>query len=94
MARPQPTQICSHSDNNLIIEVCEADAIYAVLYQGRPVKIRKHNPEKRYQGMKYNKTAFPEPGHAVALARRLNAAYETTDFSVGVMNPGKIIDIT
>jgi hypothetical protein len=91
MSRPQPHIICSHSDNNLIVEVCEADAVYAVLYQGRPIKLRKHNPENRYLGMKYSKTSFPEPGHAVALARRLNAAYNTTDFSVVVMAPGKTI---
>ena len=91
MARPKPTQICSHSDNDLIVEVCEADAVYAVLYQGRPIKIRKHNPDKQFQGIKYSKTTFPEPGHAIALARRLNATYGGSDFTVAVMTVGRTI---
>jgi len=93
MSRPQPTHICSHSDNNLVIEVCAADAVYAVLYQGHPIKLRKHNPEKPYQGIKYSKTAFPEPGHAIRLARKLNDTYLTTEFTVAVMTVGRIIDV-
>lgn len=91
MSRPQPIQICSHSDNDLIVEVCEASAVYAVLYQGRPIKLRKHNPEKAYLGRKYSKTSFPESGHALALARRLNETYNTTDFSVAVMKPDRTL---
>jgi len=91
MSRPKPIQICSHSDNDLIVEVCEADAVYAVLYQGRPIKLRKHNPDKLFQGIKYSKTTFPEPGHAIRLARKFNETYLTTDFTVSVMTVGRTI---
>ena len=91
MSRPKPTIICSHSDNNLIVEVCEADAVYAVLFQGQPIKVRKQNPEKLFQGIKYSKTSFPEPGHAMRLARKLNDTYNSTEFTVAIMSPGKVI---
>lgn len=91
MSRPKPTIICSHSDNNLIVEVCNADAVYAVLYKGQPIKVRKQNPEKLFQGIKYSKTSFPEPGHAMRLARKLNETYNTTEFTVAIMSPGKLI---
>lgn len=93
MSRPQPTHICSHQDGNIIVEVCESSAVYAVMYQGRPIKLRKHDPAKLYQGIKYGKTSFPEPGHAVALASRLNTTYNTTDFTVSQMLPGRTINL-
>jgi hypothetical protein len=44
-----------------------------------------------YLGFKYGKTMFPEPGHAFVLARKLNAAYTTQDFTVAVMMVGRTI---
>lgn len=91
MSRPQPTHVCSHIENDLVIEVCAADAVYAVLFQGRPIKIRRHKPNVRYQSYKYGKTMFPESGHAIALARRLNQTHDTTDFTVAIMSVNKTI---
>jgi hypothetical protein len=85
MARTKPTLICSHPAGDMIYEVCEADAVYAVLYQGKPVKVRTHNPNCRYQGYKYAKSMFPESGHAINLAQKLNAIHHTEDFTVAVM---------
>jgi hypothetical protein len=85
MSRSQPTLICSHQENNLVYEVCEADAVYAVLYQGRAIKLRKHNPAVHYLGYKYGKTTFPEAGHAIRLARKLNEVHNTQDFTVAQM---------
>lgn len=85
MARPQPTHICSHQENDWNIEVCEADAVYAVLYRGRPIKLRKIKNDCNYIGPKYMKSMFPEPGHAVRLANRLNRAHGTDAFTVGIM---------
>jgi transposase len=75
-------------------EICEADAVYAVLYQGRPIKIRRHNPSVRYLGYKYSKSSFPEPGHAIRLARRLNEVHGTEDFTVVQMTTGRTINLT
>jgi hypothetical protein len=93
MSRPKPTLICSHIEGDIAYEVCEADAVYAVLYCGRPIKLRKHNPQIRYLGFKYGKSMFPEPGHAIRLARKLNAAHNTTEFTVSVMIVGKNVRI-
>jgi hypothetical protein len=71
--------------------VCAADAVYAVLYRGRPIAIRKHNPDINYMGYKYAKSMFPNSGHAFALANRLNEAHMTTDFTVAIMGTSKTI---
>lgn len=92
MSRPQPTLICSHSDGDRMIEVCEADAVYAVLYNGRPIKLRACNPNIMYQGYKYAKSMFPEPGHAIRLARKLNQAHNTDAFSVGIMAVSRVLE--
>ena len=91
MARPKPNIICSQQDDNILLEVCEADAVYAVLYRGQPIGLRKQNQELKYLGYKYAKTMFPNPGHAFVLARKLNAAYNTTDFTVAIMTVGRTI---
>lgn len=93
MARTKPTLICSHRAGDMTFEVCEADAVYAVLYQGRPIKVRTHNPDLRYQGYKYGKSMFPEPGHAIRLAQRLNSIHGTEDFTVAVMQVGRNVNL-
>lgn len=85
MSRTPATVVLSHQRGATIQEVCAADAVYAVLYQGRPCKVRTHDPAQLYQGYKYGRTQFPESGHAIALARRLNLAHQTQDFTVAVM---------
>jgi hypothetical protein len=91
MARPQPTVICSHQDGDIITEVCAADAVYAVLYRGQPIGLRRHNPNLNYLGYKYAKSMFPSSGHAYGLAKRLNEAHNTTDFTVAIMGISKTI---
>lgn len=91
MARPKPTVICSHEDGDILLEVCSADAVYAVLYRGQPIGLRKQNQELKYLGYKYAKTMFPNPGHAFVLARKLNYAHNTTDFTVAIMTVGRTI---
>lgn len=86
MARPGPTIICEHTELDWTVQVCTADAIYAVLYQGEPIKLRKFNSQVKYLGYKYSKTSFPEPGHALRLARELNGVYNTQDFTVGILS--------
>jgi hypothetical protein len=91
MARPGPIIIASHQQGDTVVEICEADAVYAVVYQGQPIKVRTHKPDLRYQGYKYGKSMFPEPGHAIRLARHLNQVHNTEDFSVAVMTTGRIL---
>jgi hypothetical protein len=93
MARPGPNIICEHTENNKTIQVATADAVYAVLYQGEPIKLRNFNPGIKYIGFKYSKTSFPEPGHAIRLARYLNQVHNTQDFAVGIMSAARIIPV-
>jgi len=93
MSRPKPTVLLEHIDNHMrAYQVCEADAIYAVCYKGRPIKIKVHaNIEVPYPGPKYAKTSFPTPGHAFNLAERLNEKFNTSDFSVVMMAVGRTL---
>jgi hypothetical protein len=93
MSRPKPRVLLEHVDDNMrAYQVCEADAIYAVCYKGRPVKIKTQaNIEVDYPGPKYAKTSFPTPGHAFNLAERLNLRFDTTDFTVVMLNEGRTI---
>ena len=93
MSRPRPTILLEHIDDNMrAYQVCEADAIYAVCYKGRPIKIKTQaNIEIEYPGPKYSKTSFPTPGHAFNLAERLNQRFDTTDFTVVMMTEGRKI---
>jgi len=93
MARPGPRIILEDLENDMrSTQVCEADAIYAVCYKGRPIKVRVyHNVEVPYPGPKYAKSSFPEPGHAFNLCDRLNKRFNTTDFSVVMMTTGRTI---
>ena len=92
MARPQPTIICTHADGDRVFEVCEADAVFAVLYNGEPIKVRTHNPDLGYQGYKYGKSMFPEAGHAIRLARKLNEIHTTDAFTVGIMAVKRVLE--
>ena len=94
MSRPKPTVILEHVREDLkATQICEADAIYAVCYQGRPIMMRTFiNVEvPDYPGPKYGKTSWANPGHAFNLAERLNKMFETKDFTVVVMQPGRTI---
>jgi len=93
MSRPGPDILLEHFENDATVQVCDATAVYAVLYQGKPIKIRKFTEGVRYLGFKYGKTSFPEPGHAIRLARELNEVYGCEDFTVGVMQPMRIIGV-
>ena len=92
MARPQPTIICTHMEGDRVFEVGEADAVYAVLYQGQPIKVRTHNPAQAYQGYKYGRASFQEPGHAVRLAKKLNTVHDTDAFTVGIMVVKRVLE--
>jgi hypothetical protein len=93
MSRPGPKVILSAVDDDMrALQVCEADAVYAVCYKGRPIKVRTYqNIEIQIPGPKYAKSSFPESGHAFNLAERLNQKFKSTDFSVVMMTTGRTI---
>jgi hypothetical protein len=93
MSRPQPQILLEEIDHNgKAIQICAADSVYAVYYQGRPVTVRTNqNIEISYPGPKYSKSTYTNPGHAFNLADRLNTKFNTKDFSVVLLNSGRTI---
>jgi len=45
----------------------------------------------QYPGPKYKKVSFSNPGHAINLARKLNAHFHTDKFTVVLMRQGETV---
>lgn len=81
MARPKPQILLEFVNKQYKAEqVLNADAIYAVFYQGKPINLRTLSHLVSYPGPKYKKCAFSNKGHCFNLADRLNKMFKTTDF--------------
>ena len=92
MARPKPTIIVEQVDRNYNTEqILEADAIYAVFYEGAPVNLRSLNTLVNYPGPKYKKVSFSNSGHAFNLADRLNRKFRTDKFTVIKLIQGEVV---
>ena len=91
MARPKPTIILEHTNSKTYRseQVLEADYIYAVYYDGRPINLRTLNSLVNYPGPKYKKCSFSNPGHAFNLAERLNKLFKTDKFAVWKLTGGE-----
>jgi len=92
MARPKPTILLTHVNPGTYRseEVLEADAIYAVFYQGKPFNLRTFlNSLQDYPGPKYKKVSFSNPGHAFNLMEKLNKLFKCNDFTVVELKEGK-----
>lgn len=95
MARPKPTILLTHVDPGTYKseEILEADAIYAVFYQGKPFNLRSHlNSLQDYPGPKYKKVSFSNPGHAFNLMEKMNKLFKCQDFTVVELTEGKQVN--
>lgn len=90
MARPKPTIILENINpkNYKAEQVLDADAIYAVFYNGKPINIRTLSHLVSYPGPKYKKVSFSNSGHAYNLAERLNKLFKTDEFKVYKLTEG------
>lgn len=92
MARPKPTIILENVNpkNYKAEQVLDAEAIYAVFYQGKPINLRTLSHLVSYPGPKYKKVSFSNPGHAFNLAERLNKMFKTNEFEVYKLTSGVV----
>lgn len=90
MSRPKPSIILDYTDPKTYKseQVLEADAIYAVFYEGKPINLRSLNSLVNYPGPKYKKVSFSNPGHAFNLAEKLNKLFRTDRFQVYELTGG------
>jgi len=73
-------------------QVLDAEAIWAVFYQGKPFNLKSQNTLTNYPGPKYKKTSFSNPGHAHNLAKKLNQMFKTDEFEVYKLTDGEPVD--
>jgi hypothetical protein len=83
MSRPKPHILLSRIDPKTYKaeQVLRADAIFAVFFDGQAINLRSVHTATE-PGPKYKKTSFPNPGHAVNLAEKLNKLFKTDKFVV------------
>lgn len=91
MSRPKPKVLLDYTDPKTYKaeQVLDADAIYAVFYDGRPINLRSINSLVNYPGPKYKKCSFSNPGHAFNLSEKLNKLFKTDKFGVFELTHGK-----
>jgi len=93
MSRPKPKVILDYTDPKTYKaeQILEAEAIYAVFYDGKPINLRSINSLLNYPAAKYKKVSFSNPGHAFNLAEKLNKLFKTDKFKVYELTGGKPI---
>jgi hypothetical protein len=84
MSRPKPTVLLEITNKKTYKteQVLDADAIWAVFYQDKPINLKTSSIVAQKVGPKYKKISFSNPGHAFNLAEKLNKIFCSTDFSV------------
>ena len=70
----------------------QAEAIYAVFYENKPINLKTINSLKNDPAPKYGKSAFGNAGHAFNLAEKLNKLFKTNKFKVIKLTQGEVID--
>ena len=93
MARPKPKILLEYTNPKTFKseQILNADAIYAVFYDNKPINLRSLNSLVDYPGPKYKKVSFSNSGHAFNLAERLNKLFKTNLFQVVKLTSGIVI---
>jgi len=92
MSRPKPKVLLEHVNKKTYKteQILDAEAIWAVFYQGKPFNLKSSNMITNYPGPKYKKVSFSNPGHAHNLAKKLNQMFQSKDFTVVKLTQGEI----
>ena len=92
MARPKPDIMLEIVDKNYNTEqILDAEAIYAVNHEDKPINLRTMNTLVNQPGPKHKKVSFSNSGHAFNLAERLNKKFNTNAFTVVRLLEGETI---
>jgi hypothetical protein len=93
MSRPKPQVLAEITNKSTYKteQVLSADGIWAVFFNGKPINLKTSNLLVQYPGPKYKKVSFSNSGHAINLARKLNAQFKTDKFTVVLLTQGETI---
>ena len=93
MSRPKPTVLLEHVNktNYKSDQILDSEGIWAVFFDNQPINLKTQNILVAYPGPKYKKVSFSNPGHAINLAKKLNALFKSDKFSVVLLNAGETI---
>ena len=93
MSRPKPKVLLEKVERETYKadQILASDGIWAVYYKNSPINLKSSNMLISYPGPKYKKVSFSNPGHAINLAKKLNAKFNCTDFTVVLLNKGQTI---
>jgi len=92
MARKSAT-VLNESQNKKsgkVDRILASEGVWSVYYQNRPFNLRSDSTVA-FVAPKYKTTAFSNSGHAINLAKKLNKQFNTTDFTVVLLDHGKTI---
>lgn len=94
MARPKPSVILEYVDPVTLKaeQVLDANAVYAVFFRGKPINVRTLHKLINTSPIKYKSVSFPNPGHALIMAKHLNELFNTKEFDVRELVAGNIYD--
>ena len=93
MSRPKPVVKLEHINKTTYKsdQVLEADGIFAVFCDSKPINLKTQNILIAYPGPKYKKVSFSNRGHAVNLCKKLNTLFKTNLFTVVLLRAGEQI---
>ena len=93
MSRPKPQILVELTNKSTYKteQVLAAEGIWAVFFDGKPINLKISNMLVQYPGPKYKKVSFSNQGHAINLAKKLNAQFKTDKFSVVLLTQGETI---
>ena len=93
MSRPKPVVLLEHVNktNYKSDQILDSEGIWAVYFDNQPINLKTQNILVAYPGPKYKKVSFSNPGHAINLAKKLNALFKSDKFSVVLLKAGETI---
>jgi hypothetical protein len=90
MSRPKPNVLLEYINKTSYKsdQILSSEGIWAVFFDNQPINLKTQNILVAYPGPKYKKVSFSNPGHAINLAKKLNALFKSDKFSVVLLKAG------